>query len=717
MALHSGAPVPRSSFSVVLRYALTVIVSRPQEELRRLNVLFSRSARPCDSFRVVSSDAPARCVGAGYTSLRIRVALSSCTMVPVEGLYGILRDATAMRVRKGETRLRSDVSQFGSPAVPDRRFGMVRRDSQAVLVQRGKDELRPLVILFGRTAEPRCGFGSVARYATAVQVHPTEGVLGLGEALCGSTTVPRRSFDIVAGDATTRRVSPAEDVLCLGITFLSNAAKPRDRLGIVASPSLCLRHRDTGGSKGGGYETKSDGDDSHPHKRVFCFPSGPFQRQCSRSAGTRFRTRDSTRGTAIHWLRKYLMINILSDRGIGSPSFRDWAAEKTDHPREVVEAALAHVAGNKIEAAHARSDLFERRRLLMDEWTTGGLSRGNPSSTLTRPPAEPRRPRCGAEREVDSHVDVARRYSSSTTLEVLDAVRTLGKTALGGAQKGGRQQPPYAQRGGVEKSGARCARYAVAALCAPTETSGPGWQGYQTTPAREGRWRDVAGTGAVEVFADDRQTRAGEYAARGTARTTSPSPSASLNVIEVPVAPSRASLAWPAGSHDDDGGVASVDDLGEDRAPGLVLAVGHDERGSRQLVAAGERGDPVALEDGAPLAVGEPARLPTRDGRLVGVGLQAHANRWRVGFRLVGFVGELLFEGLADALAQPGGDVDGLLVSELVEEASGFGVRAEADDDVRRHGGACYRTEQRGAIRAHGMRQHATEASLPIVIQ
>ena len=50
-------------------------------------------------------------------------------------------------------------------------------------------------------------------------------------------------------------------------------------------------------------------------------------------------------------------------------SFRDWAAEDTDHPREVVEAALAHVVGNQTEVAYARSDLFERRRRLMDEWS------------------------------------------------------------------------------------------------------------------------------------------------------------------------------------------------------------------------------------------------------------------------------------------------------------------------------------------------------------
>ena len=58
-------------------------------------------------------------------------------------------------------------------------------------------------------------------------------------------------------------------------------------------------------------------------------------------------------------------------------SFRDWAAEKTDHPREVIEAALAHVVQNKVEAAYARSDLFDRRRLLMDDWSEY-LGRGGP---------------------------------------------------------------------------------------------------------------------------------------------------------------------------------------------------------------------------------------------------------------------------------------------------------------------------------------------------
>ena len=41
----------------------------------------------------------------------------------------------------------------------------------------------------------------------------------------------------------------------------------------------------------------------------------------------------------------------------------------TDHPREVIEAALAHLVQNKVEAADAPSDLCERRRL-MDDWAT-----------------------------------------------------------------------------------------------------------------------------------------------------------------------------------------------------------------------------------------------------------------------------------------------------------------------------------------------------------
>ena len=49
-------------------------------------------------------------------------------------------------------------------------------------------------------------------------------------------------------------------------------------------------------------------------------------------------------------------------------SLRDWAAEQTDTPHAVMEAALAHIVPNAVEAAYARSDLFDRRRRLMDAW-------------------------------------------------------------------------------------------------------------------------------------------------------------------------------------------------------------------------------------------------------------------------------------------------------------------------------------------------------------
>lgn len=50
-------------------------------------------------------------------------------------------------------------------------------------------------------------------------------------------------------------------------------------------------------------------------------------------------------------------------------TFRDWAAERTNVPRAVCEAALAHVVKNKSEAAYFRSDVFELRRELMETWS------------------------------------------------------------------------------------------------------------------------------------------------------------------------------------------------------------------------------------------------------------------------------------------------------------------------------------------------------------
>ena len=65
---------------------------------------------------------------------------------------------------------------------------------------------------------------------------------------------------------------------------------------------------------------------------------------------------------------------LLWELGIGAvphgfrSSFRDWTAEETDAPHAVMEAALSRVTHNQVEAAYARSDLFERRRVVMNDW-------------------------------------------------------------------------------------------------------------------------------------------------------------------------------------------------------------------------------------------------------------------------------------------------------------------------------------------------------------
>jgi integrase len=49
-------------------------------------------------------------------------------------------------------------------------------------------------------------------------------------------------------------------------------------------------------------------------------------------------------------------------------SFKDWASEQTSYANEVSEIALAHAVGDRVENAYRRTDLFEKRRLLMEDW-------------------------------------------------------------------------------------------------------------------------------------------------------------------------------------------------------------------------------------------------------------------------------------------------------------------------------------------------------------
>lgn len=64
-------------------------------------------------------------------------------------------------------------------------------------------------------------------------------------------------------------------------------------------------------------------------------------------------------------------------------AFRDWSAERTGYAHEVCEMALAHVIGNKSEAAYRRGDLFDKRRRLMDDWASYCASDGRAGINVT----------------------------------------------------------------------------------------------------------------------------------------------------------------------------------------------------------------------------------------------------------------------------------------------------------------------------------------------
>lgn len=68
------------------------------------------------------------------------------------------------------------------------------------------------------------------------------------------------------------------------------------------------------------------------------------------------------------------LTKIMRDMGLGSvphgfrSTFKDWATERTNYPREASEMALAHAIGDKVEAAYRRGELLEKRRRMMDDW-------------------------------------------------------------------------------------------------------------------------------------------------------------------------------------------------------------------------------------------------------------------------------------------------------------------------------------------------------------
>jgi integrase len=88
----------------------------------------------------------------------------------------------------------------------------------------------------------------------------------------------------------------------------------------------------------------------------YVFPSSKQERPLSDMALLML-LRDVRPGVTVHGFRS---------------TFKDWASESTSFPDHLSEAALAHASADKVRAAYARSDLFLRRRKLLDAWAAYG---------------------------------------------------------------------------------------------------------------------------------------------------------------------------------------------------------------------------------------------------------------------------------------------------------------------------------------------------------
>jgi integrase len=96
--------------------------------------------------------------------------------------------------------------------------------------------------------------------------------------------------------------------------------------------------------------------DEHDVRNSDCvFPGGKTGKPLSNMAMTEVLRRMGRGDITVHGFRS---------------TFRDWAAERSNFPSEVVEMALAHAVGDKVEAAYRRGDLFEKRRRLMADWAS-----------------------------------------------------------------------------------------------------------------------------------------------------------------------------------------------------------------------------------------------------------------------------------------------------------------------------------------------------------
>ena len=106
----------------------------------------------------------------------------------------------------------------------------------------------------------------------------------------------------------------------------------------------------------------------HTAADALVFPGAAARKQLSDMSltATLRRMNEVALGQAVPWTDP-VQGKAITVHGFRS-TFRVWAGEAAQHPREVVEAALAHTLKDKAEAAYARTDLLERRRPLMEAW-------------------------------------------------------------------------------------------------------------------------------------------------------------------------------------------------------------------------------------------------------------------------------------------------------------------------------------------------------------
>ncbi len=107
-----------------------------------------------------------------------------------------------------------------------------------------------------------------------------------------------------------------------------------------------------------------------PREAQFVFPGGRKGAPISNMAMATLLRRMGRADITVHGFRS---------------TFRDWAAERTSFPNHVVEMALAHLIGDKVEAAYRRGDLLEKRRHLMASWSEYTQLGGNKPTTTVVP--------------------------------------------------------------------------------------------------------------------------------------------------------------------------------------------------------------------------------------------------------------------------------------------------------------------------------------------